>query len=146
MIAQPLRRRSPSFCVPPTALVAACGWLALTIIATALLRASPHAHPVDLCAFHAVTGLPCPTCGSTRALLAALDGRLLAVGVVAALQFNPLVIITAIVAPIWVTLRLTWGRNVPPTCTVRTQRVQAAGIIALIAANWVWVIWWQGTG
>ena len=41
--------------------------------------------PLPPCAFHAITGCPCPTCGATRCLLALLHGR-----TAEALAWNPL--------------------------------------------------------
>ena len=41
--------------------------------------------PPVLCPFHALTGLPCPTCGATRALFAFVAGRPLE-----AIRYNPL--------------------------------------------------------
>ena len=42
--------------------------------------------PLPQCAFHAITGCPCPTCGATRCVMALLHGR-----VGEALGWNPLV-------------------------------------------------------
>lgn len=42
--------------------------------------------PLPPCAFHALTGYPCPTCGATRCVLALLHGH-----VGEALGWNPLV-------------------------------------------------------
>ena len=42
--------------------------------------------PLPPCAFRAVTGCPCPTCGATRCVLALLHGRL-----AEAVAWNPLV-------------------------------------------------------
>lgn len=42
--------------------------------------------PLPRCAFHAVTGCPCPTCGATRCVLALLHGH-----ASEALKWNPLV-------------------------------------------------------
>jgi hypothetical protein len=41
--------------------------------------------PTPQCAFHSLTGLPCPTCGATRAALQFLHGHF-----AASLFFNPL--------------------------------------------------------
>ena len=42
--------------------------------------------PLPPCAFRAITGCPCPTCGATRCVLALLNGR-----VAEAVAWNPLV-------------------------------------------------------
>jgi hypothetical protein len=49
------------------------------------------------CAFRTITGIPCPTCGSTRALLALLEGH-----VVVAARLNPLTCAAALLVPIYV--------------------------------------------
>ena len=41
-------------------------------------------HPPLACPFRALTGLPCPLCGMTRAVVAAMHGHVLA-----SLRFNP---------------------------------------------------------
>jgi hypothetical protein len=56
------------------ALAYGCAWLAAGL-------------PLPPCAFRAVTGCPCPTCGATRCVLALLHGR-----VAEAAGWNPLVL------------------------------------------------------
>lgn len=90
-----------------------------------------------VCLFRRWTGIPCPTCGATRSILAILDGRL-----AAALGWNPLVAAAAIVfllggiaAPFWVAR----GWPVVSLEGTPTRRWVAAGLVAL-AANWVWLV------
>ncbi len=85
------------------------------------------------CTFHAVTGVPCPTCGSGRAAIAVLHGDVLT-----ALTVNPLatvVGVTAItaglVAPLWVWL----GGPVPDLASVRARRWLLAGLLPVLV-NW----------
>ena len=67
-------------------------WGAVSVV---LLLALPHsrqlAQALPTCAFRAVIGLPCPTCGLTRATLALAD-----LDFVAALQINPLATILSV--------------------------------------------------
>jgi hypothetical protein len=73
------------------------------------------------CPFHAITGLYCPGCGSTRALHALAHGEL-----AAACRFNPLVVLALpllaawAVARVWKTLRgdATPVRQPPRAATV----------------------------
>ncbi len=52
--------------------------------------------PVVVCVFKGLTGLPCPTCGSTRAL-----GRLFAFDLAGALAMNPLATLGAALVAVW---------------------------------------------
>ena len=88
------------------------------------------------CPFRRWTGLPCLTCGGTRAVLALCRGDLLG-----ALAFNPLVTGSAItfvagglIAPIWIAL----GRRVP---TMTSLSLRARGLLLMaIVASWVVVL------
>jgi hypothetical protein len=89
------------------------------------------------CVFHAVTGLPCPTCGTGRAAIAVLHGE---PGV--ALVLNPLATVVGVgatlaglVAPLWVWL----GGPLPDLAGVRARRWVLAGV-ALALVNWTYLI------
>lgn len=89
------------------------------------------------CPFRALTGLPCPTCGSTRAALAFFH---LDLG--AALAANPLVALAGlgfvaggIAAPLWAVLR---GPAIDlPAPLPRWLR---GAIVLTLGLNWVWVL------
>ncbi len=92
---------------------------------------------VPACPFRAITGIPCPTCGTTHAAVALLHGRL-----GQALALNPLATLAAVaflagglIAPLWATARL----PVPelPTPLPRWARI---GIVAALLAGWGYVI------
>jgi Protein of unknown function (DUF2752) len=97
--------------------------------------------PTPLCPLHAVTGLPCPTCGSTRAASALVRGDL-----AAALTWNPLMTLVMIGAALYVLYaavvvignlpRLRWT---PPSRS--ESRGIRIGVILLIAVNWGYLIW-----
>lgn len=89
------------------------------------------------CPLRTLTGVPCPTCGSTRAGLALLHGDILG-----ALQLNPLAtlaglafLLGGVLAPLWVGL----GRKVPdlPDRWPLGLRIT---VLAAIIANWVWLL------
>ncbi len=92
---------------------------------------------VPRCPFRTITGIPCPTCGTTRAAVALLDGQL-----AQALALNPLSTLAAVgflagglIAPVWAAVKL----PVPevPTPLPRWARL---GIVALLLVGWAWVI------
>jgi hypothetical protein len=89
------------------------------------------------CVFRSLTGVPCPTCGTTRAATAFLDGNL-----IAAFTANPLAatagllfVVGAPLAALWAIAR--WPVPVMPTPVPRWMRF---GAVALIAANWIYII------
>ena len=95
--------------------------------------------PLPACAFHAITGCPCPTCGATRCVLALLHGRL-----GEALAWNPLVF-TGIAALALLNLyaaavlaaRLPRVRLSLTGCEARILRWAC---VVLLAANWAYEI------
>jgi Protein of unknown function (DUF2752) len=87
-------------------------------------------HPPFACPLRALTGIPCPLCGMTRACVAAVHGHL-----GASLAFNPagvLVIVAAIVALI----RPQW---------LMRARVPLWVFGVAVAALWVWNIGFNPT-
>ena len=87
------------------------------------------------CAFRSLTGIPCPTCGGTRALLAL--GRL---DVFAALAWNPLVTLATALffaGGAIALVRALRGQGVPDPAPPRWAGAAAA---AAFAANWAFVV------
>lgn len=88
------------------------------------------------CPFNAVTGLPCPACGSGRA-----SAALAAFDVPAAFTSNPLFTLGAFVFLVGGVLAAAFalaGRGVPEP---RTLPVAArAAVVAGVAANWLWLL------
>jgi hypothetical protein len=98
------------------------------------LEVAPFVPP---CPFRALTGIPCPTCGTTHAGLALLHGHL-----GAALTANPLATVAGvvfllggIVAPLWATLRL----PVPEVPAPLPLWARLA-IVAVVMAGWAYLI------
>ena len=113
-------------------------WLVAAASAVGLkplwLALAPHLRP---CVFHSLTGIPCPTCGTTRAATAFLHGDLLA-----AAAANPLAaiggflfVVGAPLAALWAVAR--WPVPLVPMPLPTWTRI---GALALIVANWLYVI------
>lgn len=96
--------------------------------------------PTPLCPLHAITGIPCPTCGMTRGLRCLLHGNC-----AAAFLFNPLLMAALAVVALYLLYaaivvgggfpRLRWT---PLPTTAAT--VLKTGTVVLIAANWIYLI------
>jgi hypothetical protein len=89
------------------------------------------------CAFHRLTGIPCPTCGTTRAAVAFFHGDVLG-----AFAANPLAAAAAVLfvggavlAPLWAALNgpmLEIGHPLP--------RWVRGAVVAVVAAGWDYLI------
>jgi hypothetical protein len=118
--------------------IVATAWAAVSALAfagRALLPALAELGPG--CAFHALTGLPCLACGTTRAAL-----RLAAGDPAGAFLMNPLAAATLLaawlggfVAPVWLALGLPLP-GVPRALPVWAR----VGLVTLLAANWCFLV------
>ena len=113
-------------------------WLAAAVSAVALrplwLAAALHLHA---CVFRSLTGIPCPSCGTTRAATAFLEGDLMTAFInnpLAALA-GLLFVVGAPIAVIWTTAKM----SVPSLSNPLPTRVRI-GAVFLIAANWLYLI------
>lgn len=94
--------------------------------------------PLTLCVFKGLTGLPCPTCGSTRAL-----GRLFGLDLAGALAMNPLTTVLAAVVAAWAVADVAL---LPRGVAVGVQASKTAGFalrvgaLLLFLANWVYLL------
>jgi hypothetical protein len=96
--------------------------------------------PRPLCHFREWTGIPCPTCGSTRLADAVLSGKL-----VEAFLWNPLVFLSLTAVAGWALLSIAlwlfdlpaWRLNLEPRERVAARLLAMAAIVA----GWGWVIW-----
>ena len=109
--------------------------LAATLV-TGLLRLDRL--PLTLCYFKALTGLPCPTCGSTRAL-----GRLFALDVPGALAMNPVTTLGALLLAGWALADLTlWPRRASLRLELAPQLAFAVRTVVLVVvlASWAYLV------
>jgi len=94
--------------------------------------------PVTLCVFKGLTGLPCPTCGSTRAL-----GRLFALDVRGALAMNPFTTLVAVVVAAWAVADLVLlpaRRALEVTVAPRLGLALRVGALVLFLLNCVYLM------
>jgi hypothetical protein len=94
--------------------------------------------PFSVCVFRGLTGLPCPTCGSTRAL-----GQLFLLDFAGALALNPFTTVAAVVIAAWAVAdlallrrRSALGLEVEPRLALRLR----VGALILFLANWVYLL------
>jgi len=113
--------------------------LALGIVWTALVGAfvllKPAGSDATLCVFRNLTGVPCPTCGSSRAVLAVVQGRPLE-----AIAFNPFVTAVGALAIAWLAVRVGLGRRIEIDLAPRHRTPAWIAIGTLLSANWVYVV------
>jgi hypothetical protein len=91
------------------------------------------------CAFKTITGLPCPTCGVTRTVIALSRGD-----VERGLFMNPLAAIACAAALVYlayaaVVLALRLPRFRPTVSAVGARWLRIA-TVAVVAVNWIWLI------
>jgi len=89
------------------------------------------------CTFHRLTGVPCPTCGTTRTALAILDGD-----IVGAVLINPLAALAGIVFIVGGLMAIPWllFRWPVPSFGLRWTPTWTVALVAVVAANWAYVI------
>ena len=94
--------------------------------------------PFSLCVFKAVSGLPCLTCGTTRAL-----GRLVRLDLVGALAMNPLATVGVLALVPWALADLAllpWGRAVSLDLSPAGARRARVAVVAALVLNWAWLV------
>ena len=93
----------------------------------------------ETCLFHRLSGHPCPTCGSTRVVLAAVRGDW-----GGALRMNPFVAVGLGLGALGLLLRLVSGHALRVDLSLRERGAWLAVGVTLLLANWIWVLQTQG--
>jgi uncharacterized protein DUF2752 len=126
--------RARAGATPLGAILAACALVAVAVVALLHLDRLP----VSLCVFKAVTGIPCMTCGTTRAL-----ARLAHLDLAGALAMNPLTTLGTLALVPWGLADLALlPRRRALSLELSPAGARAARIAAALAvlANWAWLI------
>jgi len=89
----------------------------------------------QLCLFRRATGVDCATCGGTRAVSLAAQGR-----PVEAIAMNPLVALGAPIAVTWAVLSVGWRRPRAAFFTMAGRTNPWWVALVLFMANWVYLI------
>lgn len=95
------------------------------------------------CLIKSITGVPCPSCGTTRSVFELLDGHL-----ISSLQWNPMGIIVLLImfiSPVWILSDLLFKKESFLRYYSRAEnhlksKWIAIPAIGLVVVNWVWNI------
>lgn len=108
-------------------------WIAV-VLAGVVVELSTGEH-VELCALKHFTGVPCATCGSTRAVLSLVGGNF-----VGALAWNPGVVLALLTTLTVLIARVASARAPRLELSARGRRWLWIAISSLVVANWAYVI------
>jgi hypothetical protein len=89
----------------------------------------------ELCLFRRLTGWPCPSCGTTRSLMALANGELRQ-----AIAYNPLAVTLCVAALGLLILRLGFRRRIVWITSPTSRRCVTAALILVVLANWLYVL------
>lgn len=111
-----------------------------------LLNTLPDSSDTSVCVFKNVTGVPCPSCGSTRSAVLILNGDLTGGAMTNPLGF--IVILALAVVPLWLLKDVLLKQNSFYKFYIRAEhllRKKHIGLpsIALILINWIWNVFKQ---
>lgn len=100
-------------------------------------------NPVEVCLIKQITNIPCPSCGSTRSVLALLHGEL-----VQSVLINPfglIIVFIMVVTPVWILMDIVTKRQSLYHFYHKMENVLkkpqfAIPLILLVILNWIWNI------
>lgn len=110
----------------------------IALVALYLARFLPLLSIAPSCAFKGLTGMPCPTCGSTRAVVHLSQGKL-----ASALALNPAVTLVMIFAGLFFfysLITLVFGfRRIGLLLTEREKKIIGIVSLVLLFLQWGWL-------
>jgi hypothetical protein len=97
-----------------------------------------------VCLFKRITGIPCPSCGSTRSVLSILKGDF-----IGALLWNPfglIIMSILLMAPVWILFDMVFKKDSLLQVYNRAEiflrrKWIAMPLILLVILNWIWNIY-----
>jgi hypothetical protein len=131
--------RNKLYVVMSTACIAGYIWLFINYHQSVSGSIEP-----GVCLFKRITGIPCPSCGSTRSVLSILNGDF-----VAALFWNPfglIIMSILILAPLWILYDIVLHKDsllkiyISSEIFLRRKWI-AIPMILLVILNWIWNIY-----
>ncbi len=112
---------------------------AIVLLALVAGRSLPVEQVLPACVFKGLAGIPCPTCGSTHAVVYLSHGN-----VAGALAANPLLSAGAMMALLYFFYSLIARIFAVPRLSVslsdREKDGVRVGVVVLVAANWIYLI------
>lgn len=110
---------------------------ALCVLAVKYL---PIAHVAPSCVFKGISGIPCPTCGATRALMNMTEGNFMD-----AVTMNPLaavLVAAALLSCLYSVVSLLFGlRRVAFSLSEREKDRMRIAAVMIVLANWGYVLY-----
>jgi hypothetical protein len=108
------------------------------VLVVAVSRLLTHVTGIDpdLCLFHRMTGYSCPTCGTTRGLLALAHGSWRE-----GFLWNPITMAGAMLGSVAVLGRVVTARTLEFQFTAREKRIVLFLGLALLGLNWAWLLY-----
>ena len=106
-------------------------------------RSDGNINGTEVCIFKHFTHLPCPSCGSTRAVLLLIQGDFL--GAFLLNPFGYLIFIVLLIVPLWIIVDLITAKATLHTFyrkseSLLRQKSIAIPLIIIVVINWIWNI------
>ncbi len=114
-------------------------WLAWNVF-----EQSGHDSLPSFCLFKEVTGIPCPSCGTTRSLIALINGNIKDSLLIN--PFGPMMALALLIIPLWIVVDNLRRSDSFYRCYAWTERLLSTNkwisipAIIIVALNWFWNI------